>query len=124
VWLYSSAIVLWFYSIWSSATSSVVGTRQHICSVPVLAAAFIVILAWWPAAAHGADVLAVLVFVVEYGVSLISDCSIAVGGRRAITVLSFNTWGYSQLPETAQAIVSSGTPDIVVLQSYRVRLRP
>jgi len=119
VWLYSSAIVLWF--LLHLVVGDQLGWLALVSTfAPYLfwPLPFIVILAlvarrraWVP------TLLAVLVFVVEYGVLF----DFGLFNRRAvagepITVLSFNTWGYSQSPETAQAIVSSGTPDIVVLQ--------
>jgi vancomycin resistance protein VanJ len=57
------------------------------------------------------------VFAVEYGALF----DFGLFGRRpaegkSITIVSFNAWGYSRSPETAQAIVASGVPDIVVLQ--------
>jgi vancomycin resistance protein VanJ len=63
-----------------------------------------------------AVLLAVAMFLLEYGQLLDRGAIETVGTADPITVLSFNVWGYSESTETAQAIVSLGTPDVVVLQ--------
>ncbi len=119
VWLYGAAIVLWF--LLHLATGDRLGwvalastfAPYLFLPLPFVLAASLVIgrRAWVPV------LLAVLVFAVEYGA--LFDFGLLdrhpIKGE-PITILSFNTWGYSESPETAQAIVASGTPDIVVLQ--------
>lgn len=119
VWLYGAAIVLWFMLHLSTgdrlgwvALANIFAPYLFL-PLPFALAASLLIgrRAWAPV------LLAVLVFAAEYGA--LFDFGL-FGPRLAegepITILSFNTWGYSKSPETAQAIVATGAPDIVVLQ--------
>jgi len=119
VWLYGVGIVLWFL------LHLTIGDRLGWLALvstfaPYLFLPLPFVLAVSLAAGRRAwapTLVAVLVFAVEYGA--LFDFGL-LGPRPAegepITILSFNTWGYSESPETAQAIVASGTPDIVALQ--------
>ena len=118
-WLYGVGIVLWF--LLHLAVGDRLGWLALVSTfapylfwpLPLVLVATLVAgrRAWLPL------LLAVLVFAIEYGATFdfgLLDRRPAEG--EPITILSFNTWGYSESPETAQAIVASGTPDIVVLQ--------
>jgi vancomycin resistance protein VanJ len=119
VWLYGAGIVLWFLLHlvigdrlgWLALVSTF--APYLFWPLPFMLAVTLVAgrRAWLPM------LLAVLVFAVEYGALFdfgLLDRRPAEG--EPVTILSFNTWGYSESPETAQAIVASGTPDIVLLQ--------
>jgi len=119
VWLYGAGIVLWF--LLHLAVGDRLGWLALVSTfapylfwpLPLVLALTLVAgrRAWLPV------LLAVLVFAVEYGATFdfgLLDRRPAEG--EPITIVSFNTWGYSESPETAQAIVASGTPDIVLLQ--------
>jgi len=119
VWLYGAGIVLWFLLHltigdrlgWLALVSTF--APYLFLPLPIMLAVTLVAgrRAWTPM------LLAILVFAIEYGAVLdfgLLDPDPVEG--EPITVLSFNTWGYSESPDTAQAIVASGTPDIVVLQ--------
>jgi vancomycin resistance protein VanJ len=119
VWLYGAGIVLWF--LLHLAIGDRLGWLALVSTfAPYLFWPLPFVLAVTLAAGRRAWVpmlLAVLVFAIEYGALF----DFGLLGRRPvegepITILSFNTWGYSESPETARAIVGSGTPDIVVLQ--------
>ncbi len=119
VWLYGAGIVLWFLLHLAVGDRlgwlALVSTFAPYLFWPLPLVLIVTLVAgrraWVPM------LLAVLVFAIEYGATF----DFGLLDRRPvegepITILSFNTWGYSESPETAQAIVSSGTPDIVVLQ--------
>lgn len=71
-----------------------------------------------------AMLLVVAVLLAEYGTPLAVRAAAGVEGEDEITLLTFNVWGYSDAPETARAIVSRGTPDVVVLQELSPGLVP
>ena len=119
VWLYGAGIVLWFLLHLTIGDRlgwlALVSTFAPYLFWPLPIALIVTLVvgrrAWLPM------LLAVLVFAIEYGTLFdfgLLDRTPAEG--EPITVVSFNSWGYSESPETAQAIVASGTPDIVVLQ--------
>jgi len=119
VWLYGAGIVLWFLLHLAIGDRlgwlALVSTFAPYLFWPLPLALIVTLVAarraWAPM------LLVVAVFAIEYGA--LFDFGLLnrdpVEGER-VTILSFNTWGYSHLPETAQVIVSSGTPDIVLLQ--------
>jgi endonuclease/exonuclease/phosphatase (EEP) superfamily protein YafD len=59
---------------------------------------------------------AIIVFLLEYGPLFGFRGTKPAQTADSITVMSFNIWGYSESAETAQAIVSLRTPDVVALQ--------
>lgn len=119
VWLYSAGIVLWFllHLVFGDRFGwlALVSTFAPYLFWPLPFVLVVGLLAgrrtWMPI------LLAVLVFAIEYGALFdfgLLDRRTVEG--EPISVLTFNTWGYSASPETAQAIVAWGTADIVVLQ--------
>lgn len=70
----------------------------------------------------GALLLAGAILLLEYGPPMSVWAAAPSGTGDELTVLSFNAWGYSDSIETAQAIVSQGTPDVVVLQELSPQL--
>lgn len=119
-WLYGAAIVLWFLLHLAFGDRlgwlALVGTFAPYLFWPLP----LVLVAGLAAGRRALAplLLAVLVFAIEYGATF--DFGLldprAAEGEPVLTIVSFNTWGYSESPETAQAIVAAGTPDIVVLQ--------
>jgi endonuclease/exonuclease/phosphatase (EEP) superfamily protein YafD len=63
-----------------------------------------------------AVLLAIFMFLLEYGQLFDFEATETAKTADSITVMSFNIWGYSESVETAQAIVSLGMPDVVALQ--------
>lgn len=63
-------------------------------------------------------VLPGLIFVGLYGQLFLPDWSAlaTAADTTSLTVMTFNIWGGSQSPETAQVILDNGSPDIVALQ--------
>lgn len=120
VWLYTGLLALWFVShlllgdrVWWLA---VVNTFAPYLFLPLV---FLVPLSLAKPGYcfRGAILLSALIFVWEYG-QLFDFWPLGSGGveERSITIMSFNIWGYSESVETAQAILSAGIPDVVVLQ--------
>ena len=71
-----------------------------------------------------AILLAVALFLAEYGAPLTARAAAGAESGDALTVLTFNVWGYSDSAETARVIVSQGTPDVVLLQELSPGLVP
>jgi len=119
VWLYVSLLAVWFVlhislgdRVWWIA---LVSTFAPYLFLPV---ALLVPLGlakpsrrYW-----GAVLVATIMFLLEYGQLLGFRATDTEKTADSITVMSFNVWGYSESVETAQAIVSLETPDVVALQ--------
>lgn len=78
-----------------------------------------------PSARYWAALLLVVaILLAEYGAPLAVRAAAGTETGDEITLLTFNVWGYSSSPETVRAIVSQGTPDVVVLQELSPGLVP
>lgn len=126
VWLYAFSLVVWFVlrlmlgdRVWWLALISIFA--------PYLFGPLVVFVPLGLAAPNrrywSAILLPVLIFVWEYGA--LFDFWPPRGwraGERAIEVMSFNIWGYSESAETAHVLLSEGEPDVVVLQELSPRM--
>jgi endonuclease/exonuclease/phosphatase (EEP) superfamily protein YafD len=78
----------------------------------------------------GAVLVAVSLFAFEYGapITVWATAQVETAERPEptdeLSILTFNVWGYSDSSETARAIISQGTPDVVVLQELSPYLVP
>jgi endonuclease/exonuclease/phosphatase (EEP) superfamily protein YafD len=72
----------------------------------------------------GAVLLALALLMLEYGRPLNVRAADLPRDADEITILTFNVWAYSDSEDTVQAIVSQGTPDVVVLQELSPSLVP
>jgi endonuclease/exonuclease/phosphatase (EEP) superfamily protein YafD len=123
-WLYTSLMAAWFWlrlwfgdQLWWLALISAFAPFLFVPMPGFVALAY----AWRRRMLWLATLLPLVLFLWLYGSYFLPALPLSPA-TPTFTVMSFNIWGGSRLPETARIILENGSPDVVALQELRPRM--